>query len=231
MATFSNGNGGCFSNAMTITNVTTWYDVYAIASATRSNAYPVDFIIAEGSWSDTKYPEGYSYRRRIGSIIRDGTDSAVAQGIQPFKQFGDEFVWMFAAIEENYLAIHDKVDEIIELDFIPDGISVKADLSFGDFAIAVDMYTRIYIHDPDYTIPAVYYDRWNNYIGYSNLYYPFVRYVNKSVSWGWRYSFWIDTDNKIAVYADTDNTDKNANNDMRLWLVTNGYIDRRGRDD
>lgn len=62
----------------------TWYHMWVIM---RADTHVVDFLFSLSETAPTM-PTGYTYRRRIGSVLTDGSANITA-----YKQSGDEFFW------------------------------------------------------------------------------------------------------------------------------------------
>jgi hypothetical protein len=76
-----NDNGGLFTGSVANT---TWYHVFAIKS-TSLQTIDVGF---DTSVTAANIPANYTYYRRLGSVLTDGSANILG-----FSQFGDEFLW------------------------------------------------------------------------------------------------------------------------------------------
>lgn len=62
----------------------TWYHIFAIKNVTTG---AVD-ILASTSFASPTMPAGYTQKRRLGSVLTDGSANIIL-----FSQYGDEFLW------------------------------------------------------------------------------------------------------------------------------------------
>jgi hypothetical protein len=71
----------------------TWYHVYAILNPGTG---AVDYLFSTNAAAPTAFPSGFTQARRIGSFKTDGSNAII-----PYKQFGDEFLWVTGAQDVN----------------------------------------------------------------------------------------------------------------------------------
>ncbi len=109
----------------------TWYHVFAIRNPTSSD---VD-LLASTSIDDPVMPEGFTAKRRIGSVRTEATS-----GIKPFVQYGDEFLWVTPVLD--FSGTQNTARALRTLT-VPTGLKVWAlinyftddiDTAFGDIA-------------------------------------------------------------------------------------------------
>ena len=98
----------------------TTYHVYLIR---RPDTGVVDVLFSTSASAPTM-PTNYSQKRRIGSIMTDGSGT-----IRPFVQYGDRFDWVTTVLDVNN-ALNPGTSAVTRGCTVPQGISVTADLIF-----------------------------------------------------------------------------------------------------
>ena len=88
LSSWSAGSGGGSLDTGSIA-ADTWYHVFLIIKSDGTS----DVLISTSLTSPT-LPSGYSYKRRLGSLLMDGSAHITA-----FQQFGDDFYWDLPVVE------------------------------------------------------------------------------------------------------------------------------------
>lgn len=109
----------------------TWYHVFAIQ---RTDTGVVDVLTSLSATAPTM-PGSYTKKRRIGSIWVNG-----ATQIQPYHQFGNDFVWDTPSQDVNVTAFG--TSGVLRTLFVPPGVSVLADINI----IGINSSTNYYIY-------------------------------------------------------------------------------------
>jgi hypothetical protein len=109
-------SGGALDTG-TIAN-STWYHVYLIK---RTDSGAVDVLVSTDA-SNPTMPTGYTQKRRIGSMLTDGSAKWTA-----FSQVGDVFYWSAAVLDLNAVSLNTTHAQYTIS--VPPGISVEA---FGE---------------------------------------------------------------------------------------------------
>jgi len=109
------GNGGLDTG--TVAN-STWYHVYLIE---RPDTSVVDVLFSTSATAPTM-PTGYTKKRRIGSILTDGSAHIIA-----FIQVGDRFQWSTPVADVN--ANNPGTSAVTRTLTVPTGIIVEANLA------------------------------------------------------------------------------------------------------
>lgn len=178
----------------------TWYHVYAIRKDTDGTG---DFLFSLSASSPTM-PSGYTYFRRIGSVLTDGSGNITA-----FTQVGDEFIWS-AQVRDVSAATAALSATLVTLS-VPTGVKVTARfrVSLGGSGALAD--TSIWT-SPDETDVAP-----DNATGKHTIYLNVAgRPVDQTLG--------IRTNTSAQVRHREDNTADVIN----VW--TFGWADTRGRD-
>ena len=177
----------------------TTYHVFAIRKDSDGS---VDYLFSTSASAPTM-PTGYTYFRRVGSILRAGAT------IVAFKQYGDYFRKQVATQDIN---VAQTTSSALRALAVPLGVKVRAIISL--YVDTVNGAEAVYITDPDTTEQA------------PATQGPFTHEPGASVDSR-------SGQGEIYVYTDTSaqvRTDASANiSNMRVYSY--GWIDRRGRDD
>ena len=130
--TVGTGNGGLDTGSVA---ASTWYHVYVIE---RTDTGVVDVLLSLSATSPT-LPTNYTKRRRVGSILTDGSSH-----ILTFYQYGDTFLWM-APIGDFTTTTLGSAGATYTLS-VPSGVTVTA-LMVGSFSHA-NAFTKLLIYSP-----------------------------------------------------------------------------------
>jgi len=219
-ATWTAGTAAGGRSSVSPLNTTDWYHVYAIKSTTGETVDAMFYLGPEASVASAILPTGYTYYRRIGSIITNSTPA-----IEQFTQYGDKFTWAEPKIDYTNATLAVKTDTLVALDYVPDDIPIEADMSYGTKWPGASM-TSLYICSSIQTIPQSFIDGWTDGQIYLCPYWSVLNYIQ--ASWGvgnGRYQ--LDTTGRVRIYMDAGGSGTTGS----VYIVVNGWIDRRGRDD
>lgn len=109
---------GGFPSGLTLSN-TTWYHLFAIA--TPGGLVDSGFDTSTSASNLLSDATGYTYYRRVGSVLTDGSANIYA-----YTQTGDTFIW--GVSKEDYDTDPGATSTDIALDFVPTGINARAHL-------------------------------------------------------------------------------------------------------
>lgn len=99
---------------------TTWYHVFLI----RKDSDGTGDVLFSTSVDTPTMPSGYSSKRRIGSILNDGSGN-----ITPFTQFGDEFTWTTGKLD--VAATNPGTSAVTATLTVPTGVKINAIINAG----------------------------------------------------------------------------------------------------
>ncbi|SCB52718.1 hypothetical protein GA0061099_10392 [Bradyrhizobium yuanmingense] len=176
----------------------TWYHVFLIK---RTDTDVEDVLISTSASAPTM-PASYTLKRRIGSMLTNGS----AQWVK-FVQLGDEFLW--DTIVNNANAQNPGTSGTLYTLTVPTGVQVLAQLSILWFNVTSSNY--LFVSSPDITAPTV--TTATNATLYS------VDSTHPGVT-----GAYVRTDTSGRVRA----TSNGSNGSM--YINTVGWVDRRGRD-
>jgi len=178
----------------------TWYHVWLI-----SNGATVDALFSTSATSPTM-PGGYSYKRRIGSVLTDGSSNIIQ-----FVQFNDTFLRKAGAVADVSAASQGTTAVLRTLS-VPLGIKTVPlfiEQLFKSAANVVGVYTSPDCDDVAAASP--------NSMSY------------QMVAGGWSPTgiingmlIWTNTSSQIRVRCDTASS--------TLYIYTYGWVDPRGKD-
>lgn len=181
----------------------TWYHVFAISNPSSG----VMDALASASFEEPTMPEGFTLKRRIGSI-----KTTAANAIAAFVQFGDEFRWLDPPLDADLTTIGTSA-ALVTLASVPPGLRVKARLNV--FITDAGQTNSLYLSPPDVSDEAP-----------SETVAPLVsfrRQLGVTADFGGEFSTWTNTAQQIRRRAGTASLDT-------LRIATLGWIDPRGRD-
>ena len=191
------GNGGIDTGSVA---ASTWYHVYLIR---RPDTGVVDALFSTSA-SAPAMPTNYTQKRRIGSLLSNGSGNWIA-----FTQLGDEFLWKTPLQDVNNFSLT-TTSTLFALT-IPSGVQVRANFrvtysnsAAGTFAV---------VSSPDENTQVA-----NTPLGNLNL-------ATSGAGLATAQNFSIRTNTGRQVRA----VSAQAANDS-LYIVTYGWIDTRGRD-
>lgn len=184
----------------------TWYHAFAIGKTDGTTA-----LLASTSLSAPTQPTGYTLKRRIGSFRTDGSAHIVG-----FVQDGDYFRWKASVLDVN--ATNPGTAAVLAALSVPTGVGIQA---FGNVTLQTSTTpTSVLLSDPaandeapfatttsTLAIPGFTYP---NVTGGTNMGGPFATHTDSSARIRYRLS--------------------GSAADVKLGVVTQGWIDRRGRD-
>lgn len=136
------GNGALDTGAIAMS---TWYHVYLIQNAAASLQ---DILLSLSATAPTM-PTGYTVKRRIGSLLTDGSAHLVA-----FTQFGDEFKWKVPPAVEFSTANPGTAAVAVTLGQIPTGVVLEHIANWSISQSTSGGETLLYISDPATTDEA-----------------------------------------------------------------------------
>ena len=178
----------------------TTYHVWLI---TRSDTGVVDVLFSTSASAPTM-PANYDYKRRIGSIVR--TSSA----IKAFTQIGDYFYWNVAA--NDYLSSPSTSGASVTLT-VPTGIVVIANVSVAILLSGSNFNFAYYRISPLTETNAA----------ASSLNFTFVGSKDDSTTAAAGSTVLVNTNTSGQIRHRSDRSGST------LTIVTNGYIDTRGK--
>jgi hypothetical protein len=178
----------------------TWYHLWLIR---RPDTGVVDALFSTSATSPTM-PTSYTQKRRLGSVLTDGASHLIA-----FSQLGDEFLWSTPVADKSAFNVT-STSQLITLT-VPTNVKVRAKFRvlYANSAAA----GLALIQSPDESTQAA-----NTPTGNINLDAP-------SAGVGTAGNFEIRTNTSAQIRA----VSAQAGNDL-LYVITYGWIDRRGRD-
>jgi hypothetical protein len=183
----------------------TTYHVWLIK---RSDTGVVDALFSTSASSPTM-PSSYDYKRRIGSIVRTGG------AIKAFVQKGDEFLWTVAVQDLADTTSPGTTAADVTLT-VPVGIQVEALVSM-EAATSAALNTHFSLTSPDVTNAAA--SSLNSQI------YLVGSSAGVILSGSWQ--GYVRTSTSAIIRRRCDQSSA----DVHIAVATNGYRDRRGRDD
>jgi len=200
------GNGGIDTGAV---SATAWYHVHMIRKDSDST---IDYMYSLSVAAPTM-PTGYTARRRIGSLLTNGSSQFVA-----FSQVGEEFLWDAAVVDAD--AVNPGTSAVTRTLTTPLGVKTTAILSVGGssgtspgFSINV---TSLDVSDQATQAPDV-----ASLTGFT------TGTARNTAGGGWTFSssnvrtnLSSQVRSRISVSAASD----------RLGIITRGWIDARGKD-
>lgn len=136
--TVGSGNGGLDTGTIA---ASTWYHIFVIE---RTDTQVVDVLISLSATSPT-LPTNYTKKRRIGSILTNGSGNIVA-----FSQNRDEFLWAVPLVDVS--AATQGTTAVLYILTVPTGVQVNA-LTAGNMLNASA--AAILVTSPDQTDSAV----------------------------------------------------------------------------
>jgi hypothetical protein len=197
------GNGALDTGSIT---PTTWYHVFLMQ---RQDTGVVDICVSitvTGCTTGGNIPSAYTLFRRIGSMKTDGSAHWIL-----FVQNGDEFLWALA-VQDYSSAVGTTAVQTIQLLSVPTGVKVDAILSAG-VAVGSATDARGFILSPDASSNTPGTNTWN--IGAlapsGDQFYTYLS---------------IRTNTSGQVIAAVNS----ATAGTYLFIGTQGWVDRRGRD-
>ena len=113
------GNGSLDTGSVA---ASTWYHVHLIR---KDSDGTIDVLLSLSATAPTM-PSGYTARRRLGSILTNGSSQIV-----DFIQFGDEFLWKAAVVDVD--ATNPGTAAVTRTLTVPTGVNVDAIISVGGF--------------------------------------------------------------------------------------------------
>lgn len=126
----------------------TWYHVWLIQ---RSDTGVVDALSSTSATSPTM-PANYDRKRRIGSVLTDGSANII-----PFKQTGDYFQWDLASVilEVSVTGFAVPTTATLQTLTTPPGVKCMANLTlYVQFHRAYNTFMAAHVWDPDVTEPT-----------------------------------------------------------------------------
>lgn len=217
---WSEGNAGGLATGQTL-SPTTWYNVYIISSSTTVDAMFSE--TAESSMSTALLQitaPGYTNYRRIGSVLVDATSEITA-----FHQYGDRFVWDVPKIEYTNNSLAERTDTLVDIDYVPDGVSSVAHLGYGT-KWPGGTYSAFYICSSIQSIPQEFLNEWVDDYSHSTRYWSILSDVGEYYAHG-NNQFQLDSTSQVRIYVEPGGSATTS----QVYIVTYSYIDRRGRDD
>lgn len=200
-AVWSVGNdaGGLDTGSVAID---TWYHLFAIK---RTDTDVVDVLFSTSSTSPTM-PTNYDKKRRIGSVLTDGSANIIA-----FLQQGDEFLWSVPV--SDYSGTNPGTSAVTRTLTVPTGVVIWAKHVFRhtDSSPSADGNAIITSLDQADTVPT------------SDLNHTRVT-VESEIG---TVEIIVKTNTSGQIRTRIDNSDAGVSNNG----TTFGWIDRRGRDD
>jgi len=196
--------GGLFSGAV---GATTWYHVFVIRKDSDGS---IDAGF-DTSVTAANKPAGYTAYRRIGSVLTDGSSN-----ILNFYQYGDIFLWK--ASIRDIAVTNPGTSAVTRTLSVPTGVIVEAIINVATGADAADSLVRISCLSINDEAPSTSVTPLADFGAYYN-----AGGAN------------ISTYGQIRVLTNTSaqvrsrNLTSGAN--TSLYIVTLGWIDRKGRDD
>jgi hypothetical protein len=182
--------------------VTTWYHVYLIKNPSNG---AVDILISISATAPT-LPSGYTEFRRIGAMLTNASSQWTL-----FHQNGDEFLWDVPFLDVNGVAVGTG-GLIATLAAVPPGIEVWA--LFNAYMGSNAANTFCIFHALDQANQSA-----GTPSGNAQL---FVQVANQ----GDGGQFAVRTNTARAIRAVSNATSQTCN----VFVITEGWIDRRGRD-
>ncbi|MEM8813415.1 MAG: hypothetical protein AAGF59_12415 [Pseudomonadota bacterium] len=188
------GNGGLDVGSVT---ADTWYHVFLIK---RTDSGVVDALYSTSATSPT-LPASYTRKRRIGSVLADGSGNIIA-----FIQNGDDFSWMVPVTDVNTAVLGTAA--YLYTVSTPGGLKTKARIyaTFYQASGAQGLLT-----EPDQTDTAP-----------STAIYTFSTAGGADTGQG-MFELWTDTSSRFRARSSADST--------QFLVTTLGWTDRRGKDD
>lgn len=178
----------------------TTYHIWLIK---RSDTGVVDALFSTSASAPTM-PEYYDSKRRIGSIVR------VSAAIKAFAQDGDEFLWKTWAAD--LIGTSMGTSPTTRVLTVPTGIKVRAILNVGSAGSGEDSRGMLYSPDENEPVGA---NQFN--FGFSNVSSP------------GQTQNWLSMEMRTGTSSDIKSKNNASSASIQLWLVTRGYIDKRGR--
>jgi hypothetical protein len=181
-------------------------NTYHVWLIKRGDTGVVDVLFSLSASSPTM-PTNYTFKRRIGSIVRTG---AV---IKPFVQDGDKFIWKAPVLD--LAATNPGTSAVSRTLTLPIGIRVEAIISVLGFgAAAADNPSGVLITDLSQDDVAAGTSAWTQY-GYSGA--AAAHYVGSAMR--------VHTNTTAQVRSRVEIS--TANTGLRIY--THGWVDTRGR--
>lgn len=177
----------------------TWYHVFAIGKTDGTTA-----LLASTSLDSPALPASYTLKRRIGSVLTDGSVHILA-----FTQRGDEFLWKVPPIDQNGVSLG-TTSTLYALS-VPTGVQTNA-IFTGSAGFPGN--ASVLFQSPDENTLAV-----TTQGAGSDL---IVVSGSSGNAAGGRFSIRTNTSRQIRAVASAS---------LALTILTHGWIDRRGRDD
>jgi hypothetical protein len=194
------GNGGLDTGA--VANGT-WYHFYEIM---RPDTGVVDVLFSLSASSPTM-PTNYTYKKRIGSGLTNGSAQWIAASQQ-----GDEFLWSSATVLDQNATIG-AARSLLTLASVPTGIKVWAIINSVHSTAGSNEIVEVTSPDsPDEAPSATATPLGSRAVT-----------AGATTSGGLRQIVRTNTSAQVAARSDTASTN--------LKIATLGWIDRRGRDD
>lgn len=199
------GNGGLDSGAIA---ANTWYHVHLIRKDVDQS---IDVLLSTSPTAPTSMPSGYTARRRLGSILTNGSSQIVA-----FSQFGDQFLWGAAVVDLD--AANPGSAAVSRTLSTPLGVKVLADISVGGWS-QTSLAGGIVVSSLDVSDQAAQLGTTAALSGFSS--------TSASGSGSqWEFSSMLvrtNTSSQIRTRCSTGGV-----ND-RIGIITRGWIDSRGK--
>lgn len=174
-----------------------WYHIWIIR---RDSDATIDWLASLSATAPTM-PVGWTAKRRVGSVLTDGSANII-----PFTQFGDQFLWSVPVTDANAVAVG--TTAILVTLSVPTGIKVFPLLSFSYmFKTAVNIWGFFSSPDVTDTLPAAVYASTH----YSS--FPGWQGVNLRTN----------TSGQIRARSNTAGS--------ALYLITAGWTDPRGQNE
>ena len=217
------GAGGRVGSAA----ASTWYHVYAIASATRTDVM-FNATAPSAMNASTDLPTGYTHYRRIGSIVTSATVADI--DIEPFHQFRDTFYWDKPKPDEYPTGINtpnlNASDTTFTLDYVPTGVVTEAIFNAQLRYDGENDTVSVYFYPPSLTSMAP-----NNIVySYANFITAdsigaSIFYTNNGGAVNVGRVMRVFTNTSAAIHA------RSHTAGLYMYLYTLGWVDDRGRSD
>lgn len=202
-AAWAVGNNNGSLDTGTIAN-STWYHVFLIE---RTDLTVADVLVSL-SPSAPAMPANYTFFRRIGSLRTNASGQWTY-----FHQLGDEFLWDVPVADVNGV-VNQGTTAVLRTMTVPAGVQVKGLFSGGVIDSAANTADRLYISSPDVADTAPGVSTFN--FGQSNA------AVSQQV--------WIMFSVRTNTSAQIRTRNETGSSTQQLFINTQGWIDRRGRD-
>ncbi len=180
----------------------TWYHVYVIGAADNSNA---PTVIASQDLTPV-YPSGYNIKRRIGSVLTNGSANLVG-----FFQHGDHFFWHLPVVDSS--SVPSTGGSTLTLT-VPPHVVVLADVN-GSWHGSSNGTRYVYISSLDAAAQTAHAD-------------VHTAVVSSGIEGG---QSWYDGNFALLVKTNTSRQIRGRSSSVNgtFRLFTRGWIDKRGR--